>query len=152
MLGTGKLQVGSTRAGLTREWVNCKGETEMALGFKDMLATANAVIETVSVQDALYLIDNEQCLFVDVREAVERANGRIVGSIHVPRGFLEFHADPTSPMFNEALDNSLKLVLYCGSGGRSALSAKTLMDMGYTDVCHIAGGFAAWTEADGPVE
>jgi len=122
----------------------------MATSFKDMLAAANAVIETVSVQDALYLIENDQCLFVDVREAVERANGTIAGSIHLPRGFLEFQADPTSPMFNEDLNDEFKLVLFCASGGRSALAAKTLMDMGYSDVCHIAGGFAAWREASGP--
>ena len=122
----------------------------MATGFKDMLAAANAVIETVSAQDALYLTENEQCLFVDVRETVERANGTITGSTHLPRGFLEFQADPTSPMFNQDLNDECKLVLFCASGGRSALAAKTLMDMGYSDVCHIAGGFSAWREANGP--
>jgi len=122
----------------------------MALGFKEMLAAANAVIETVSVQDALYLVENEQCLFVDVRESYERAKGTISGSVHLPRGFLEFQADPTSPMFNQDLSAEFKLVLFCASGGRSSLAAKTLMDMGYPDVCHIAGGFEAWTEANGP--
>jgi rhodanese-related sulfurtransferase len=55
-------------------------------------------------------------------------------------------------MYSPAFDESKKLVLYCASGGRSTLAAKTLMDMGYTNVCHIAGGFSAWNEAGGPVE
>lgn len=117
-------------------------------GFKAMLAEANAVIETVSVQDAAYLMDDPDVLFVDVREFVERErDGAIPGSEHVSRGLLEFQADPDSPMHNPALDPEQKLVLYCGSGGRSALAAKTLHDMGFPDVASLAGGFAAWQDA-----
>ncbi|MFQ5971123.1 MAG: rhodanese-like domain-containing protein [Alphaproteobacteria bacterium] len=119
-------------------------------GFKVMLAEANAVIESVSIQDAAYLLDDPDVLFVDVRETVEREQaGLIPGSIHAPRGLLEFLADPESPLYSPALQADKKLVCYCGTGGRSALAAKTLHDMGYEDVASLAGGFAAWQVAQG---
>jgi len=114
-------------------------------GFKQLLAEANAVIETVSVQDLDFLLDDEETVLVDVRETVEReAEGVIPGSAHAPRGLLEFQADPDSPAHNHALDPELRLILYCASGGRSALAAKTLLDMGYREVASLAGGYAAW--------
>ena len=113
-----------------------------------MLAEANAVIETVSVQDAAYLMDDPDVVFVDVRETVERErDGVIPGAVHVSRGLLEFQADPESPMHNPVLQPDCKIVLYCGTGGRSTLAAKTLHDMGFGDVASLAGGFAAWQEA-----
>lgn len=121
-------------------------------GFKKMLAEANAVIDTISVHDALALTDDPNTVIVDVRDMAERQQGAIKGSVHASRGFLEFKADPESPMYDSAFDASKKLVLYCASGGRSALASKTLVDMGYDNVSHIAGGFAAWKEANGPVE
>ena len=122
-------------------------------GFKQMLAEANAVIETISVDDAQALVGNADVVFVDVRETVERqASGGIRGSVHVPRGFLEIIADPETPMHIDSLASGKRLVLYCGSGGRSALAAKTLMDMGLENVCHIAGGYGAWVEAGGPTD
>ncbi len=121
------------------------------IGFKQMLAEANAVIETVSVTDAMYVLDDGDVLFVDVREASERMEtGTIAGAIHAPRGFLEFIADPEGPMHDPALASGKRLLLFCGSGGRSALAAKTLRDMGIEEVAHIAGGFSAWCEAGGP--
>lgn len=117
-------------------------------GFKDMLAEANAVIETVSVQDLPYHLDDPDVVVVDVRDGTEREQeGAIPGSIHVTRGMLEFAADPESPVHNDALAPDRHIILYCGTGGRSALAAKTLLDMGYTDVASLAGGFAAWRQA-----
>ena len=117
-------------------------------GFKQMLADANAVIETVSVPDLPYLEDDPDVVLLDVRDRSERdRDGAIPGSIHVSRGLLEFTADPESPMFNEAISPDRRLVLYCGTGGRSALAAKTLHDMGFPDVLSLAGGYAAWTAA-----
>lgn len=114
-------------------------------GYKDMLAEANAVIETVSVQDLPYHMDDSDVVLIDVRETVERErDGVIPGSVHAPRGLLEFHADPGSPIYIDALKQDGKLILYCGTGGRSALAAKTLDDMGYLDVCSLAGGYSAW--------
>lgn len=123
---------------------------ELKLGFKKMLAAANAAIETVSVPDAVQVHGEPGYSFIDIREESERARGTIAGSVHVPRGFLEFQADPDSPMHNPVFSSGDRLVLFCASGGRSALAAKTLVDMGFTDVCHIAGGMAAWDEAGGP--
>ena len=118
-------------------------------GFKEMLAEANAVIETVSVQDLPYHLDDTDVVLVDVRETVELdREGTIPGAVHVPRGLLEFQADPESPIYNNSLDPGSRLILYCGTGGRSALAAKTLIDMGYSDVASLAGGFAAWREAE----
>lgn len=117
-------------------------------GFKTMLAEANAVIETVSVHDLPYAQDDGDTLLVDVREQVEReSEGMIPGSIHVSRGLLEFQADPESPVYNDELTPDRPIILYCGTGGRSALAAKTLMDMGFSDVASLAGGYAAWRKA-----
>lgn len=117
-------------------------------GFKEMLAEANAAIETVSVQDLPYHLDDSQVVLLDVRDAVERdRDGEIPRSVHASRGLLEFHADPESPMHNPALRADTRIILYCGTGGRSALAAKTLLDMGFEDVASLAGGFAAWRSA-----
>jgi rhodanese-related sulfurtransferase len=114
-------------------------------GFKAMLAEANAEIETVSVQDLPYHLEDGEALLVDVRDADERErDGAIPNSLHVPRGMLEFHADPESPVYKPDMKPERRVILYCGSGGRSALAAKTLRDMGYADVASLAGGYQAW--------
>ena len=120
-------------------------------GFKQLLAEAGAVIEMVTADAALALVEDGDTVFVDVREAGERARGFIPGSVHAARGFLEFIADPEGPMHNPIISPDKRLVLYCGSGGRSALAAKTLHDMGFPRVCSLAGGVAAWKEAGGEV-
>ena len=97
----------------------------LKVGFKDLLAQANAEIESISVRDLLYVEDDLDTVIVDVRGAAERdADGSIPGSIHAPRGMLEFHADPESPIHIPALDPGKRIVLYCKTGGRSALSGK----------------------------
>ena len=117
-----------------------------------MIGEALAEIASVSVDDALALTGGEDALFVDVRERAEQSAGAIAGAVAAPRGFLEFIADPASPMHNPALSSGKRLVIYCASGGRSALAAKTLQDMGYADVANLTGGFQAWSEAGGPTE
>jgi rhodanese-related sulfurtransferase len=118
-----------------------------------MMAEANAVINTISVADADDKHGENNIVFVDVREKHEReTNGHIAGSIHAPRGFLELIADPEGPMHNSVMVSGKHLILYCGTGGRSALAAKTLMDMGLSNVSSMAGGFSAWAENDGEVE
>lgn len=122
-------------------------------GAKQLIAEANATVRTLTVQQALPLAEDANAVFVDVRETVERQKtGGIKGSVHAPRGFLEFHADPESPMHVPALASGKQIVLYCASGGRSALAAKTLTEMGIANVSHLAGGFAAWCDAGGPIE
>ena len=117
---------------------------------KEMLAEANSAVETIPVERAISMADDPNVVFVDVREGAEREKGTIKGSVHASRSFLEFHADPASPMHKPELASGRKLVLFCGSGGRSALAAKTLKDMGVENVAHVAGGFGAWQKANGP--
>ena len=124
----------------------------MTRSSKEMVAEANAGIETIPVEAAIALADDPNVVFVDVREGAEREKGTVKGSIHASRSFLEFHADPGSPMHKPELASGKKLVLFCGSGGRSALSAKALKDMGVENVAHVAGGFTAWQKAGGPTE
>ncbi|HLI17414.1 MAG TPA: rhodanese-like domain-containing protein [Rhodanobacteraceae bacterium] len=90
-------------------------------------------------------------VLVDVRDAGERAGGVIPGSLHAARGMLEFYADPASPLHKPGLDPNRRVILHCASGGRSALSAMTLRQLGYTDVAHLDGGFKAWVAAGKPV-
>ena len=120
-------------------------------GFKQMLAEANAQIETISVHQALALVGDASVLFVDVREPGEFAAGAIPGAFPAPRGFLEFLADPECPMHKPELARASRMIVYCGTGGRSALAARTLADMGYADVLNLAGGVAAWKAAGGPL-
>ena len=115
-----------------------------------LIGEALAEVGSISVDEALELVDGGDAVFVDVRERAEHAAGAIAGAVAAPRGFLEFIADPASPMHNAALSAGKRLVIYCASGGRSALAAKTLQDMGYSEVANLTGGFQAWTEAGGP--
>ena len=117
-----------------------------------LIGEALAEVASISVDEALALAGGEGAVFVDVRERTEHAAGAITGAVAAPRGFLEFIADPASPMHNPALSAGKRLVIYCASGGRSALATKTLQDMGYAEVANLTGGFQAWTEAGGPTE
>lgn len=92
-------------------------------------------------------------LLVDLREPDEiAAQGSIPGALPVPRGLLEFRADPTSPWADPAFAGATEWVLFCGIGWRSALAAKALQDMGHAGVSHLAGGFEAWRAAGAPVQ
>lgn len=115
-----------------------------------LIGEALAEVASVSVEDALALAGDDGTVFVDVRERVEHDAGAIAGAGAAPRGFLEFIADPGSRMHNPALSSGKRLVIYCASGGRSALAAKTLQDMGIGNVANLSGGYQAWTEAGGP--
>ncbi len=121
-------------------------------GFKKLLAEANAEIEIVSAMEGLGLLGDSGVVMLDVREALERQQGFIPGSIHATRGFLEFIADPEGPMHNLLLTPDKRIVIYCGTGGRSALAAKTLKDMGFPRVASLAGGIQAWQAAGGGIE
>jgi rhodanese-related sulfurtransferase len=133
----------------TSRLIQTKGSTVLKVGFKDLLAQANAVIETVSVQDLPYIQDDPDTVLVDVRDELERQTvGEIPGSVHATRGKLEFHADPESPMHLPALDPGKRIVLYCATGGRSTLATKTLQDMGFPNVASLTGGYAAWKLAN----
>ena len=102
--------------------------------------------------EARALIAKGDTLVIDVRDGAEvTASGKIAGAVHVPRGMLEFRADPASPYHDTAFDKGKSVILYCGSGGRAALSGKTLKDMGYERVYNL-GAFKDWAEGGGAVE
>ncbi|MFC6046936.1 rhodanese-like domain-containing protein, partial [Methylobacterium hispanicum] len=114
---------------------------------------ANREVETLSAEEALARLGQPDTMLVDVREGEELAKtGRIAGAVHVPRGFLEFQADPESPTHKAELGGGRRLVLYCASGNRSALAAKVLNDMGLGPVAHVAGGFPALVKAGASVD
>jgi len=119
---------------------------------KDLIAEASSQVKPVSVQEAQALHAAGTVQIVDVREPAEWDKGRIPGAIHIPRGLLEWAADPSSPTHKPELMAGRPLVIQCASGGRSALAAKTLKGMGYADVTNLVGGFTAWREAGGKVE
>jgi rhodanese-related sulfurtransferase len=119
----------------------------------DLVAEANARVDTLSVAEAKPLFGSADVVFVDVRDAAELArNGKIPGAVHAPRAFLEFHADPASPSHKPELASGKRLVVYCGSGARSALAARTLKEMGIDRVANLLGGFGAWQQEGGEVE
>ncbi|WP_309572791.1 rhodanese-like domain-containing protein [Deinococcus sp.] len=92
-------------------------------------------------------------VLVDIREPTEHVQtGVIPGSVSAPRGMLEFWADPASPYHRAEFDPARRVILHCASGGRSALAADTLKQLGYENVAHMDGGIKAWTDAGQPVE
>jgi rhodanese-related sulfurtransferase len=120
----------------------------MVMTAKDLVAEATKHIETISADEAVKLVGKPGVVFIDLREPEElQKGGRLTGAVHVPRGLLEFQVDPTSPTHKPELGGGKKLVLFCGSGGRSALAAKSLKDMGVESVAHVAGGFPALQKA-----
>jgi rhodanese-related sulfurtransferase len=119
----------------------------------EMVAEANAAVETLSVNQAKELVGKDDVVFVDVREGGELATqGKIPGAVHAARGLLEFYADPSSPYHKAELGAGKRLVVYCASGGRSALAARTLKDMGIEKVANMLGGFTAWQQGGGKIE
>ena len=120
---------------------------------KHMVAEANAQITTLSIDEARTLINSPDHVIIDLRDIRElQRTGKIPGAFSCPRGMLEFWIDPASPYHKEIFNQDKVYVFYCASAWRSALSAKTAMDMGLKPVLHIEGGFMAWKKADGDVE
>src|SRR3954452_10091651 len=117
-----------------------------------MLAEAEAQVPRISPDEAKRLLGRTDVLFLDVREPAEVAtSGKIPGALAIPRGLVEFRADPASPLHDAAFDRTKTVVAYCASGGRSALVGKTLKEMGYSNVRNL-GGFKGWLDAAGEVE
>ncbi len=118
-----------------------------------LVADARALIENITVEQLAHEIQQDQITLVDVREQAERdVHGAIPGAVHIPRGMLEFCADPALPVHATELDPSRRVVLYCAVGNRSALAALTLRAMGFPSVAHLDGGFQAWQRAGGAIE
>ena len=124
----------------------------MSTSIMDLVTKAKAVVPIIAPDELLTLMDRDDILIVDVRDHPEVADsGKIQGALHVSRGMLEFRADETTPYFNEAFSKEKTVVLYCASGGRSALAGQALMDLGYSDVRNL-GSFGDWVEAGGPID
>lgn len=118
-----------------------------------LVAEAKARIANLSPTEVAAEMENGDTLLVDLRETEERQqNGVIPGAIHAPRGMLEFYADPTSAYHRPEFDPERRTILYCASGGRSALAADVLQGLGYTRVAHLDGGLKTWRETGFAVE
>jgi rhodanese-related sulfurtransferase len=123
----------------------------MGKSVKDLVAEANAVVPRITVDEAREKIE-AGALVVDVRDGAEVAqSGKVAGAVHIPRGMVEFRADPETPYFDKNFARDRPVILYCAAGGRAALSGQALKEMGYDEVYNL-GGFSDWADAGGAVE
>jgi len=123
-------------------------------GFRALVDEAMAQVRTYSVEQVRARMGQAGLQIVDIRDVRElQAEGTVPGSYHAPRGMLEFWVDPASPYFKKVFaDEGKEFVLFCGAGWRSALAARSLQDMGMTNVAHIDGGFTEWVKQGAPTE
>ena len=123
----------------------------MTSSVKQMIEAANAVVPRITAARARELI-GQGALILDVRDAPEvETTGKVQGAVHVSRGMLEFRADPESPYHDKKFDRAKPVIVYCASGGRSALSGKTLKELGYNEVYNL-GAFKDWAESGGDID
>ncbi len=122
------------------------------MSIKEKMAAAKAVVPDIAVDEAMEMHGTDGVLFLDVRDDNEvKASGKVAGALHISRGMLDFKADKDAPMYDPTFDAAETVVVYCGTGGRSTLAGKTLVDLGYKDVRNL-GSMNLWLDADGPVE
>ena len=118
---------------------------------KDLVAAANAVVPRITVDEAKQKI-SDGALVVDVRDAAEvEQGGKVAGAVHIPRGMVEFRADPDTPYFDTNFAKDRPVIMYCAGGGRAALSGQALKEMGYEEVYNL-GGFSDWADGGGAVD
>jgi rhodanese-related sulfurtransferase len=123
----------------------------MGKSVKDLVAAANAVVPRITPDEARQKLE-AGAVVVDVRDAAEVVkSGKVAGAVHIPRGMVEFRADPETPYYDASFDKGKAVILYCASGGRAALSGQALKEMGYAEVYNL-GGFNDWAESGGAVE
>ena len=116
------------------------------------MEAANAVVPRISPKQAKELIAKGDALVVDVRDAPEvEQSGKVAGAVHIPRGMLEFRADPESPYYDQSFAKDKTVIVYCAAGGRAALSGQALKEMGYTEVYNM-GGFKDWAGSGGAID
>jgi len=123
-------------------------------GSRQLVDEASAQITTYTVEQVRARLGQTNLQLVDIRDVRElEREGTVPGAIHAPRGMLEFWVDPASPYFKPVFgDDKREFVLFCGAGWRSALTAKTLQDMGMNNIAHIEGGFTDWVKQGAPIE
>ena len=118
----------------------------------DLVTEAKQQIENLTPAQVKEELDSGNAILIDIRESEElKQNGSIPGAVHAPRGMLEFYADSALPYHKPEFDKDKRIILHCASGGRSALAAATLKQMGYDKVAHLDGGLKAWKESGMPV-
>ena len=123
----------------------------MKKGYKDLVDEAMAEIRTYSVQQTQAKLADPNVQLVDIRDVRElEREGTIPGAFHAPRGMIEFWVDPDSPYFKPVFGAPKEFIFFCAGGLRSALTTKTVQDMGLASVAHIDGGFTAWKAAGAP--
>lgn len=123
--------------------------TELTRTAWGMAEEAEEAIEVVDIEQLESELGREGVVVVDVRDIREVwREGSIPDVEHAPRGMIEFWADPETKYYKDFFDPEQRYILYCNEGGRSALAAKRLKEMGYEDVAHLEGGFTAWQESD----
>jgi rhodanese-related sulfurtransferase len=121
-------------------------------GARALVDEALRHVRTLSVAEAQALLGRDDVQFVDLRESFELHGGGIPGALHAPRGLVEFWFDPEAPWAQpEFTRRDRRYVLYCAIGWRSALAARSLLEIGVAEVCHVGGGFEAWRAAGAPV-
>ena len=119
---------------------------------KDFLEEAHAVVPRISVEDGIKKHASGGSVFLDVRDSSDISrSGTVAGAVTIPRGMIEFAADPNTPFHETRLQPDSDIVLICGAGGQAALAGKTLVEMGYKNVANV-GGFKDWKEGGGPTE
>ena len=124
----------------------------MATSVKQLMEAANAAVPRITADQAREMMAKGDALILDVRDAPEvEKSGKVQGAVNVSRGMLEFRADPESPYHDKKFDKAKPVILYCASGGRSALSGKTLKDLGYEKVFNL-GAFKDWAESGGAID
>lgn len=124
----------------------------MATNVKQMMEAANAAVPRITPEQAREMMAQGNTLIVDVRDAPEvEMTGKVAGAVHVSRGMLEFRADPETQYHDKNFSKDKTIVVYCASGGRSALSGKVLKDMGYEKVFNL-GAFKSWVDSGGAVD
>ena len=122
-------------------------------GIKQLCAEAEALVETWTVDQAHAHLDDDDVVFVDIRDIRELwREGAIPGAVHAPRGMLEFWVDPESPYARDVVQTGKRFMFFCAGGLRSALAARAMQEMGLTPVCHMEGGYSAWKKKSYPME
>ena len=120
---------------------------------KMLVDEANTIVDTISVEEAQYKLDDNNYIFVDIRDFRElKREGKIPRAFSCPRGMLEFWIDPNSPYHKDIFNQNKTYIFYCASAWRSALAGKISIEMGLKPVLHLEGGFSAWKKSNAVIE
>ena len=123
------------------------------MGYEALVARAEQTVNSLTPKSVQDKLNETGVLLVDLRDIRElKREGKIAGSVHVPRGMLEFWIDPASPYYQAFFDSAAQIILYCNKGWRSALAAETLQTMGFDNVAHMQGGMEQWIADIGEIE